>query len=63
VRVVHQTFKVLQLIDLAMSLPLASIVGLHSTDGNVTPYDVKLVFVQKITYILRKIDKNCCHQC
>jgi len=35
-----------------MSLPLASIVGLQSTDGNVTPYDVKLVFVQKITYSL-----------
>ena len=29
---------------------------------NVTPYDIKLVFVQKITFILRKINKNCCHQ-
>ena len=30
----------------------------------VTPYDIKLVFVQKITFFLRKIkiNKNCCHQ-
>jgi len=28
----------------------------------VTLYDIKLVFVQKITFVLRKIDKNCCHQ-
>jgi len=28
----------------------------------VTPYDVKLVFVQKITFVLGKINKNCCHQ-
>ena len=26
------------------------------------PYDIKLVFVQKITFVLRKINKNCCHQ-
>jgi len=25
-------------------------------------YDIKLVFVQKITFVLRKINKNCCHQ-
>ena len=25
------------------------------------PYDIKLVFVQKITFVLRKINKNCCH--
>jgi len=28
----------------------------------VTPYDIKLVFVQKIAFVLRKINKNCCHQ-
>jgi len=28
----------------------------------VTPYDIKLVFVQNITFVLRKIGKNCCHQ-
>jgi len=28
----------------------------------VTPYDIKLVFVQKIIFVLRKINKNCCHQ-
>jgi len=28
----------------------------------VTPYDVKLVFVQKITFVPKKINKNCCHQ-
>jgi len=27
----------------------------------VTPYDVKLVFVQKITFVLRKINENCYH--
>jgi len=27
-----------------------------------TLYDIKLVFVQKITFVLRKINKNCCHQ-
>ena len=26
------------------------------------PYDVRLVFVQKITFVFRKINKNCCHQ-
>ena len=26
------------------------------------PYDIELVFVQKITLVLRKIRKNCCHQ-
>jgi len=26
------------------------------------PYDIKLVFVQKITLVLSKINKNCCHQ-
>jgi len=26
------------------------------------PYDNKLVFVQKIASVLRKINKNCCHQ-
>ena len=26
------------------------------------PYDIKLVFVQKITFVVRKINKNCCHQ-
>jgi len=25
------------------------------------PYDMELVFVQKITLVLRKINKNCCH--
>ena len=25
------------------------------------PCDIKLVFVQKITFVLRKINKNCCH--
>jgi len=25
-------------------------------------YDIKLVFMQKITSVLSKIDKNCCHQ-
>jgi len=24
-------------------------------------YDIKLVFVQKLTSVLRKINKNCCH--
>jgi len=24
-------------------------------------YYIKLVFVQKITFVLEKIDKNCCH--
>ena len=28
----------------------------------VTPYDVKLVFVQKITLVLKKSTKNCCDQ-
>ena len=27
----------------------------------VTPYDIKLAFVQKITFVLRKINKYCCH--
>jgi len=26
------------------------------------PYDIKLAFVQKTTFVLRKINKNCCHQ-
>jgi len=26
------------------------------------PYDIKLVFVQKITLVLRKINTNCFHQ-
>jgi len=26
------------------------------------PYDIELVFVQKITFVIRKINKNCCHQ-
>jgi len=26
------------------------------------PYDIKPVFVQKITFVLRKINKNCCYQ-
>ena len=27
------------------------------------PYDdIKLVFVQKIAFVLRNINKNCCHQ-
>jgi len=26
------------------------------------PYDIKLVFVQTITSVLRKINKNCCQQ-
>jgi len=26
------------------------------------PYDIKLVFVQKIAFVLKKINKNCCHQ-
>jgi len=26
------------------------------------PYDIKLVFVQKITLVLSKINKNCCNQ-
>jgi len=28
----------------------------------VTLYDIKVVFVQKITFVVRKINKNCCHQ-
>ena len=28
----------------------------------VTPYDVNLVLVQKITFVLSKINKNCCQQ-
>ena len=28
----------------------------------VTPYYIKLVFVRKISLVLRKINKNCCHQ-
>ena len=27
----------------------------------VTPYDIKFAFVQKITFVLRKINKYCCH--
>jgi len=26
------------------------------------PYDIKLVLVQKITFVLRKINKNCYHK-
>jgi len=26
------------------------------------PYGIKLVFVQKITFVLKKFNKNCCHQ-
>jgi len=26
------------------------------------PYNIKLVFVQKITFVFRKINRNCCHQ-
>jgi len=26
------------------------------------PYDIQLVLVQKITSVLRKTNKNCCHQ-
>jgi len=26
------------------------------------PHDMKLVFVQEITFVLRKINRNCCHQ-
>jgi len=28
----------------------------------VTPYDIKLAYVQIITFVLRRINKNCCHQ-
>ena len=28
----------------------------------VTPYDIKVVFVTKITSVRRKINKICCHQ-
>jgi len=24
------------------------------------PYDIKIVYVQKITFVLRKINRNCC---
>ena len=34
----------------------------QSTIQMVTLYDIKLVFVQKIISVLRKINKNCCHQ-
>jgi len=27
-----------------------------------SPYDIKLVFVQKITFLSKKINKNCCDQ-
>jgi len=34
--------------------------AVNDTDGNA--YDIKLLSVQKITFVLRKINKNCCHQ-
>jgi len=34
--------------------------AINDTDGNAVRY--QLVFVQKITFVLRKINKNCCHQ-
>jgi len=27
----------------------------------VTPYDIKPVYVHKVTFVLRRINKNCCH--
>jgi len=30
--------------------------------GRLPPYDIKVVFVQKITFVFRKNDKNCYHQ-
>jgi len=30
--------------------------------GMDSPYDIKVVFVHRITFVLRKINENCCHQ-
>ena len=30
--------------------------------GMDSPYDTKVVFVHRITFVLRKINENCCHQ-
>jgi len=55
VHVVHQTSKVLHFTDLC--LPLA----INDTDRNALRYKA-CFFVQKIiTFVLRKINKICCH--
>jgi len=51
VHVVHQTFKVLQFIALCHC-------HWQSVIQMVTPYDARLAFVPKITFVLRKINKN-----
>jgi len=35
---------------------------MESSVFNLRPYDIRLVFVQTIAFVLRKINKNCCHQ-
>jgi len=38
------------------------LVGRRTMTQMITPYDIKLVLVQKITFVFRKINENCCHQ-
>jgi len=34
----------------------------HRREELDAPYDIKFGFLQKITFVLRKVNKNCCHQ-